>query len=385
MVDREDFDAARNRLLATGAFESIGFEFEPSKSSTGFDGSFELVEVAQMFPYEFEDLPASDAVLRAAIVKAFPLFDAAVPATRPILERCEHAVMQALDGKVTVEAHMVATLHGGEPKIVFRLPGERPRISEVRFQGYDVIPLSKLATTFAEAAVGTEFKESLVRALLDKTIRPLYEARGRIRVAFPKIVAGKSAEEGVDGVAVTVTIDEGPEFKLGQIRYAAPRIEKMQARDLAQLAGLRTGELANFDEVKKAQDRIVHKFRGDGYLHAAVKQDRTVHDDQRVVDLLLTVEPGPQFMFGKLTVEGLDLIGEPAVRKMWGEREGKPFDPEFPDAFLKDIHDEGMFDNLGKTSSSTKINEETKIVDVTLTFEGSKGNAGRGRSLRAPF
>ncbi len=288
--------------------------------------------------------------------------------------------MQAVDGKVTVEAHMVATLHGGEPKIVFRLPGDGPRISEVRFQGYDVIPLSKLAMTFAEAAVGTEFKESLVRALLEKTIRPLYEAHGRIRVAFTKIAAEKSAEEGVDAVAVTVTIDEGSEFKLGQIRYAGG-----QSRDLGKLAGLETGELANFDDVKKAQDRIVRKFRGEGYLHASVKQERTVHDDQRTVDLLLTVKPGPPFTVGKLTVEGLDLIGEPAIRKMWGEREGKPFDPEFPDAFLKDVRDEGMFDNLGKTSSSVKVNEETKIVDVTLTFEGMKGSAERGRSLRQIF
>jgi outer membrane protein insertion porin family len=380
MVEREDFDAARTRLLSTGAFESVGFEFLPSKSGTGFDGSFEVVEVAQMFAFQFEDLPASDEVLKAAISREAPIFDAEIPATRPVLGRCERAVMQALDGKVTVEAHMVATLHGGEPKIVFRPPGDRPRISEVRFSGNEVIPTSKLAMTFAEAAIGTEFKDAPVRTLLDKSIRPLYEARGRIRVAFTKVAAEKSAEAGVDAVAVTVTIDEGQEFKLGQIHYAGG-----QSRDLDKLAGLRAGELADFDEVKKAQDRIVQKFRGTGYLHAAVKQDRTVHDEERTVDLTLTVEPGPRFAFGKLIVEGLDLIGEPAVRKMWGEREGQPFDPNFPDAFLKDIRDDGIFDNLGKTSSSTKVNEETKIVDVTLTFEGMKGNAGRERRLKQPF
>ena len=29
-VVKADFDAARNRLLATGAFESVGYEFKPS-------------------------------------------------------------------------------------------------------------------------------------------------------------------------------------------------------------------------------------------------------------------------------------------------------------------------------------------------------------------
>jgi outer membrane protein insertion porin family len=380
MVDRDDFEAARTRLLATGAFESIGFEFQPSKSGSGFDGTFEVVEVAQMFPFQFEDLPASEEVLKAAMARQVPIFGAEIPATRPVLERCERALTQALDGKIAVEGHMVATLRGGDPMIVFRPPGVRPRISEVRFSGNEVIPTSKLAMTFAEAAIGTEFKDAPVRTLLDKSIRPLYEAKGHIRVAFTKVVSEKSAEPGVDAVSVSVMIDEGPEFKLGQIRYMGG-----QARELDKLAGLRAGDLADFDEVKKGQDRIVEKFRGTGYLHAAVKQDRTVHDEEHTVDVLLTVEPGPQFAYGKLAIVGLDLIGEPAMRKMWGDREGKPFDPNAPDAFLKDVHDGGYFDNLGKTSSSTKINEAAKIVDVTLTFEGTKGDAGRERRLRQRF
>jgi outer membrane protein insertion porin family len=379
LVDRADFDAARTRLLDTGAFESAGFDFQPGKSGTGFDATLEVVEVAQMFPMEFEDLPASDDVLKAAISRKMPIFSGEIPATRPILDRCERALVEALDGKVMVEGHMVATLHGGDPKIVFRPPGTRPRISEVHFSGNELIPASKLAVTFAEAAIGTEFKDLPVRTLLDRSIRPLYEAKGHVRVAFTKVVAEKSTEPGVDAVAVTVALDEGPEFKLGQIHYAGGA-----ERDLAKTAGLREGDLADFDIVKEAQDRIVQKFRSTGYLHASGKQDRTVHDKELTVDLLITVEPGAQFAFGKLTIEGLDLIGEPAIRKMWGDREGKPFDPNFPEAFLKDIRDEGLFDNLGKTSSSAKVNEETKIVDVTLTFGGTKGDGGRDRR-RQPF
>ena len=386
VVEREDFEAARTRLLSTGAFESIGFDFQPSKSGTGFDATFEIVEVAQMFPFQFEDLPASDDVLKAAIARQMPIFDLEIPATRQILDRCERALMAALDGKVTVEGHMVATLRGGEPKIVFRPPGERPRISQVRFVGNEVVATARLAMAFADVAIGTEFKDTPVRELLERSIRPLYEARGHIRVAFSKIVAEKSTEPEVDAVAVTVTIDEGPEFKLGQVRYAgAVQVKDLDARDLEKTAGLRGGEIADFDEVKKAQDRIVKKYRGLGYLHASLKQERTVHDQEHTVDLLLSVEPGPRFAFGKLTITGLDIIGEPAIRKMWGDREGKPFDPEFPDAFLKDVREQGMFDNLGPTSLSTKVNEDAKTADVTLTFEGTKGNTGKERRLRQQF
>jgi outer membrane protein assembly factor BamA len=379
-VNQADFEAARMRLLATGAFESIGFNYEPRKSGNGYDATFELVEVAQMFPYIFEDLPASDAELRAIVTKQAPIFGAEIPAARSFLQPIEHALSTALGGGVVVEAHMLATLHSDEPKIVFRQPGERPRISEVHFSGNHEIDPDKLAAAFAEVAIGSEFKEVEVRALLDRSVRPLYEARGFIRVAFPKIVAVPSKEPEVVGVAVTVTVDEGAAFKLGKVTYAGG-----DAREMDKAADLRGGDIVNFDEVKKGEDRIVQRYRGKGYLHAALKTERTVHDGPHTVDLRVTLDPGPRFAYGKLSIEGLDIFGEPAIRKMWGDREGKPYDTEAPDAFLKDVHEQGLFDNLGKTSSKTKIDDAARTVDVTLIFEGTKGTPGRGRGRRQAF
>ena len=63
-----------------------------------------------------------------------------------------------------------------------------------------------LVATFSEAAVGVPFSDAEVRRRLDNSIRPLYDARGRIRVSFPKITTAKA--ERVDGVVVTVTVRE---------------------------------------------------------------------------------------------------------------------------------------------------------------------------------
>jgi hypothetical protein len=38
--------------------------------------------------------------------------------------------------------------------------------------------------------------------------------------------------------------------------------------------------------------------------------------------------------------------------------------------FLKDVRDQELFDNLGKTRSETKIDEKTHTVDVKLYFTG---------------
>ena len=64
---------------------------------------------------------------------------------------------------------------------------------------------------------------------------------------------------------------------------------------------------------------------------------------------------------------------------MWGEREGKPFDAEYPDSFLKEIREQDLFDNLGETRAETHIDEATRTVAVTLYFPGAKPAPPRGR------
>jgi len=265
------------------------------------------------------------------------------------------------------------------PTILFRPPGEPARVAEVHFTGNQVIPTSQLANRLADVAIGTAYTEALLRLLLDTSIRPLYEARGLIRASFPKVVAEKSKLKEVDGVSVTVTVDEGAPYKLGDVRLAG--VPTSQMSELKDLAKWKTDEVVNFDEIKAGIGRIERRYGGTGYLHVSSKVDRNLHDQERTVDLVVTIQPGAQFTFGKLDVKGLDLIGEPAIRKMWGEKSGKPFDPEFPDAFLKDVRDQGLFDNLGTTSSETKVNEASKTADVTLIFDGTPAQDPRRKRL----
>src|SRR6202521_5845069 len=138
-VSKDNFDVARARLLATGAFESVGYEFKPNAAKTGYDATFDVAEVALLYPYRFEDLPASDAALRAALSKQEILMSQAIPATRQVLDRYEKALTRARQGKVTVEAKLNYDLPG-EPTILFRPAGTRPRISEVHVTGNESIP-----------------------------------------------------------------------------------------------------------------------------------------------------------------------------------------------------------------------------------------------------
>src|SRR6185437_1449067 len=93
-VAKADFDQARTRLLATGAFESAGYEYKPSADKRGYDATIEVTEVPQFFPYRFEDLPVPDATIRAALRRQEPVFGDEIPATDQVLGRYTKAVQQ---------------------------------------------------------------------------------------------------------------------------------------------------------------------------------------------------------------------------------------------------------------------------------------------------
>jgi outer membrane protein assembly factor BamA len=376
-VSKDNFDVARARLLETGAFESVGYEFKPNAAKTGYDATFDVAEVALMYSYRFEDLQVADEILRAALAKQEILMVQVIPATRQVLERYERTLTQALGGKFEVEGKLTYDLPGA-PTILFRPSAQRPRISEVHLTGNESVPATELLNKFADVAVGTEFSDAAVRRLLDASVRPLYEARGRMRVAFPKIIGEPSKQPEVVGVSVTVAVEEGPLYKLGEVRFTGAATK--QAKELEDLVKWRKVDTINFDEIKTGLDRIVKRYKSTGNLHAVARADRSINDKEHIVDLAVNVVAGPIFTFGKLEVRGLDVISEPAIRKMWGAKEGKPFDAGYPETFLKDVHDQGIFDNLGDTTSQMKINEDAKTVDVTLVFLGSKTpDSGRKR------
>src|SRR6202035_717923 len=134
-------------------------------------------------------------------------------------------------------------------------------------------------------------------------IRPLYEARGMIRVSFPKIET--ELAQDVDGLVVTTQVDQGPVYKLGKVSF---RGAPSSGAELDKLVNLKTEQPVNFDDVKAAQQHIAERLRRDGYLHVTSEVKRDAHDAEHTVNLTFQITPGPEFTQGKLDIVGLDLV-----------------------------------------------------------------------------
>ncbi len=368
LAGKAEFDAARDRILATGAFADVSYHFEPSKGGKGIQGTFEVTEVPQILPFRFRDLPATDAELRPLVAGQNVLFDNLIPATDVAIDRATKAVAEfvAKRGFKDQVAGRVRP-QGDTLAVVFGPNTPPPSVAEVSFTGNQIVPLTTLQNTVAGVAVGVTYDEPYFRQLLDTSIRPLYEARGRIRVSFPKITTEPAKD--VRGLAVRVEVSEGAGYKLGEVRLEGIGGD---TAPLYRAANFKSGELVNFEDVNLGIERIIKRLRHNGYMKAASHTERKIDDKKQIVDLVIRFEPGARYMFGKLRIEGLDLIGEAGVKKLWALKQDQPFDADYPEYFLSRVRQDGVFDNLGRTKSVIAVNEAERTADVTLIFHGSE-------------
>jgi outer membrane protein assembly factor BamA len=376
---KAEFDAARDRLVATGAFEKVSYKFVPGKGQ-GFSATFTVDEVDQVYPVEFERLGVSSLELKATLAKRDPLFgDGKLPASQIVLERYTKWIQEFLASKgikdEKIAGMVLPAATAGDFAIVFQPVRALPSVAQVTFEGNEVLSETALREAIAPTGIGAPYTEDTFRQVLRTSIRPLYETRGRVRVAFPKIRTEPVSD--VAGLHVFVTVDEGPVFELGKVSFDSPT--PLPADSLLRSGDFKSGDVANMSRVSEGLERIRKVAARAGYTQAKVTSEPKINDEKKTVDVILHLDPGPQYVMGKLAIQGLDLEGEAAIKKMWGLREGKPYNPEYPDAFFKSVREQAMFDNLGQTKAQTKVNEQDKTVDVTLVFGGADAKSRPGR------
>lgn len=366
-ANKETLERARDRILATGCIEGVGWKYEPLEGGGGFRVTLQVDEPDQFLPWVLDRVPVEKAGFEARVKKEFPMFGETIPPSDLVLDRvsgilermaAEKGFREPLAGKVTlIEKNVIAVVFG--PK------APPPNIAEVRFTGARVIEPRYLVKSLSDVAVGMPFIEANFRMVLESQIRPMYEAVGHLRAAFPKFTAQPAANSR--GVVVTVQVEEGPAYVLDSIEVRGTGLSEGGLRDAGQF---KTGETVSYSEIGKGLNRILDQLKGKGYMKASYKAQRRLNDEKKTVQIFVDVDPGPQYRFGKLTVKGLDIETEPVIRKLWALKPGDPFRGGYPDLFLNQIRDRGIFDNLGETKAEVKPDDTTLTVDVTLTFKG---------------
>jgi outer membrane protein insertion porin family len=367
VAGQKDFEAARKRLEDTGAFENVGFRFAPAANGKSYTVTYEVMEAGPRMPVRFEDLGAPAADLEKALKRNDPFYAPTIPATQPLLERYTGILHQFLlaQGKTVKVTAKVEPDDRGDLAVVFRPAGGHPVVSRVKFTGNTVLSSPVLENAINAVAVGVPYTEEHFRQLLDLQVRALYDARGRVRVTFPEVHT--EPDQDVKGLVVTVKVDEGASYTLAAVNVQGTW---MPAEDWKKIVEFKPGDVFNAQRLQAGAAKVEAAMRRQGYMHVKSSVERKLDDQAKKVTATVRVALGERYTFTALKIEGLDILSEPAIRKMWGLKEGEPFNSDYPNFFLGQVKEEGVLDNLGDSKSVVKADDQTHTVQVTLLFKG---------------
>lgn len=372
---------ARQKLQNTELFSNVTDEYRfTAGSPVQYDLTFEVSENTQLFPVRFERLGASDDELRKYLHDHVELYSDRIPGTEGVLGRYSAAIQDFLSetGAKPVKVHaMVSNDDPRELAVVFSPETPAPTISQVVVTGNKAVDTGAILRAVNTVAIGVPLSDARLASILNGAIKPLYAAKGYAAVSFPKIETEPSKTNL--GVIVKVEIKEGPAFTFGSIRFRGSGLDEDEIR--ANIP-FKPGQAFNAEQVDNFRIDLAHRLRRHGYLDATVLTDSQPDEAKHTVSVTYTAAPGSVYTFQTLDIKGLDMTTQPVVEKLWGEKPGRPFNPDYPDFFLKRVEDQGIFDNLGQTQSDYTADASTHNVTVHLYFKGGPSKQDRARKKK---
>ncbi len=379
-VSEQTIEQARAKLQSTELFNNVSYRYKfTADKPPAYDLTFEVAENEQLFPMRFERLGVAPDAVRQYLRDHVELYSDRIPGTEGVLRRYTAAVQQFV--RQTLPSFKVkALVSNDDPQqlaVLFTSDQPAPTISQVLVSGNQAIDTGTILRAVNQVAIGAPLSDTRLKLILDGAIKPLYAAKGYAAVTFPKVET-EPAKTNL-GVVVKVEIKDGPLFKFGAIRFHGSGMDEDEIRSNIPF---KPGQTFNAAQVDNFRLDMVRRMKRKGLLDASVTTEAQPDDDQRAVNVTYNVVPGEVYNFQKLDVQGLDITSEPAISKLWGEKPGHPFNPEYPDFFLKRVQEQGLFDNLAGTRSDYTADASTHNVVVHLYFKGGKSAQEKAQEKR---
>ncbi len=373
-------EQARVKLQSTELFSSVADEYRTSSgASPSYDVTFQVIENEQLFPMRFERLGVSPDAARGYLRDHVILYADRIPGTEAVLQRYTAAV-QELVAKTNPSLKVKALVSNDDPQqltVLFTSNATVPTISQVVVTGNQAVDTGTILRALNQVAVGTPLSDTRIQQILNGTIKPLYAAKGYAAVTFPKVET--EHDKSNLGVILKVEIKDGPLFKMGAIHFHGSGMDEEEIRSNIPF---KPGQTFNGEQVDNFRLEMIHRLKRRGFLDANVAAETQSDGTKSIVNLTYTFVPGAEYNFAKLDMQGLDITTQPVIEKLWGEKPGKPFNPDYPEFFLKRVQQQGLFDHLADAHSDYTADASTHNVTVHLYFKGGESKSEQERKKK---
>ncbi len=375
-VGKTELQAAADRLLQTGMFARVNYNFQTR--ADGLRVTFQLEEAPRV-PVYFDNIPwFSDSELGDAIRKKAPFFDGTLPEAGAVVDQATDAVKDLLAShqlNVTVEHQLLPNPLAEGNVQEFHVEGAAFFIASVEFSDPAVSSSHVVQQQLADVQ-GKPFSRMTIDLFLSEQLRPFYLKQGFLRVKLgpPEVrLTGNPNQKLPDQIPVFVPVSTGAVYHWKGARWTGNSV--LSNITLSNEIGLKADDPADGMQIEAGWDRAREEYGHLGYLDAKIDPVVSYDDQTHGVSYAVSVTEGPQYHYGTMVLTGLSLAAEGRIHQMWSIAAGAVFDKSIFEKFLIQLqsHPTEIFGELPVHYDTVghwlRTDADKHTVDVLLDFK----------------
>ena len=372
----DDFKKAARHLGDLGVFSDIAYSYSYSGSGTKL--TIQVTDIDKFVPVRFEDFVwFSDEELLKRIKERAPMFNGELPLSGNLADRVSDVlqallVENAIPGNVEYERS--GKTNAPVDSIVYRVSEVVIQIRNVEFTGAGEAELPALKEA-ARRVFEREYSRSVLNALVEHQLLPVYHARGYLKAAFgepqAKVVKRPSADNGegirnLTIVDVVYPVTPGRQYKIKALEWSGNKVFPTDV--LQKMVRAQPGDIANTVRIGDNLKDVQKLYGSKGYVTATIKANAEFDDAAPTAVIHLDATEGYEYHMGELEFRGLDNSLTAKLRNAWKLRPGDVYDATYLSDYLPAAHKLLPSALDWDVSPHVTVNTRDKTVDVDLIY-----------------
>jgi outer membrane protein insertion porin family len=261
-------------------------------------------------------------------------------------------------------------------------------VRRVTFIGNDGISSEELratmftgASSFLSFGSGGPFRQDAFERDI-AVISALYYDRGylSVQISTPRVMLTPDR----NGIEVSITIDEGPRYKIRQFRVYEKgpddrEVEPLEGRrHLRNMVRAKPGDYFNRAELLEDLNAIRTMYHDAGYANVEANPETKLDPDTHEVDVIVPIVRGPIVYFERIEISGNTKTRDKVIRREMEIEEGKKYSESLLERSRQRITALGYFERVDiSTAEGSAPDKLRAIVEVserpTGTFQVGAG------------
>jgi outer membrane protein insertion porin family len=240
---------------------------------------------------------------------------------------------------------------------------------EVDFEGNQVFTADQLRIAMTSTATSNQPRKGPTLAgELEKGLERLREFLSAHGYLEPRIGKPQVEESGV-GVIVRVRLEEGPLYRLGEVKVTGDTV--FSEEQIIQALDIKQGDPFSGEAVRTWFEKLKHVYASQGYINwipipRQVLKAASSESPEGAVDLAIDMEEGSRFLIRRIEFTGNSLAGEQLLRQRLQIREGEIFVPTSLETSLEQINQLNLFEKMRSEDLDLRLDMAGGQLDIII-------------------